>query len=159
MPSIKDFHDDMATVNSQSVREEAERIQAEFERLSLSKKYDAQTKMLFQSMLMLIRLLISIFLEKTTKKNNKNSSIPSSKSEKDESSLGKEGSKGKGKQESNKTAYNTRAVETVEVLSVRECDVCGSNLSKTPCQHYERRTKIDILFEKVVEHLDAEVKY
>jgi len=27
-----------------------------------------------------------------------------------------------------------------------------------PCTHHERRTKIDIVFEKVVEHVDAEVK-
>jgi transposase len=31
-------------------------------------------------------------------------------------------------------------------------------LSKTACDHTERRTKIDIVFEKVVEHVDVEVK-
>ena len=38
------------------------------------------------------------------------------------------------------------------------CDVCGQDLKDTPCQHVERRTKIDILFEKVIEHVDAEIK-
>ncbi len=54
----------MGTVNRQSVREEAERIKAEFDRISSSKKIDAESKILFQSMLMLINLLIAIFLEK-----------------------------------------------------------------------------------------------
>ncbi|WP_294077941.1 hypothetical protein, partial [Thiolapillus sp.] len=29
---------------------------------------------------------------------------------------------------------------------------------KTPCQGVERRTRIDIIFEKVVTHVDAEIK-
>lgn len=153
------YNDIMATVDKQSVRDEAERIKKEFDQLSLDKKYDAQTTMLFKSMLMLINLLIAIFLEKTTKKNNKNSSIPSSKNGKDDSSLTKEGSKGKGKQETHTAAYNTRTIETVEVIKVSHCNICGNDLSQTSCEHIERRTKIDIVFEKTVEHVDVEVKH
>ncbi len=36
--------------------------------------------------------------------------------------------------------------------------MCGAPLEDTPCQCHERRTKIDIVFEKVVAHVDAEVK-
>ncbi len=110
-------------------------------------------------MLMLINLLIAIFLEKTTQKNNKNSSKPSSQTDKDESSHTNEGTHGKGKPESNTTAANTRTVETVTLAKVDQCDVCGQNLTDVACEHYERRTKIDIVFEKVVEHVDAEIKY
>lgn len=149
---------DMASVNGQSVREEAERIKAEFDRITLNKKIDNESKILFQSMLMLINLLIAIFLEKTTKKNNKNSSKPSSQTEKDESALANPGTNGKGKQESNAVANNTRTVESITIAKVTQCDVCGQDLKKTPCEHTERRTKIDIIFEKVVEHVDAEIK-
>ena len=149
----------MGSVNGQSVREEAERIKAEFDRIAANKKIDSESKMLFQSMLMLINLLIAIFLEKTTKKNNKNSSKPSSQTEKDESAITNSGTNGKGKQENNTTANNTRTVETVTVAKVTRCDVCGEDLTKTACQHTERRTKIDIIFEKTVEHIDAEVKH
>lgn len=149
----------MATFDKQSVRDEAARIKSEFDQLSLDKKYDAQTTMLFKSMLMLINLLIAIFLEKTTKKNNKNSSIPSSKNGKDDSSLTKEGSKGKGKQETHTAAYNTRTIDTVEVIKVKHCDICGNDLTQAACEHIERRTKIDIIFEKTVEHVDVEVKH
>lgn len=149
----------MGSVNRQSVREEAERIKIEFDRIAANKKIDPESKILFQSMLMLINLLIAIFLEKTLKKDNKNSSKPSSQTEKDESSLAKEGSKGKGKLESDALASNTRTVETVTIAEVSQCDVCGEDLSKLPCLEMERRTKIDIIFEKVVEHVDAEIKH
>lgn len=149
----------MGSVNSQSVREEAERIKAEFDRLAADKKINPETNMLIQSMLMLINLLIAIFLEKTTKKDNKNSSKPSSQTEKDESSLTKEGTNGKGKKEYDAVASNTRTVETITIAKVTQCNVCGQDLTKSPCFHIERRTKIDIIFEQVVEHVDAEIKH
>jgi len=150
---------DMASVNRQSVREEADRIKAEFDRLAASKKINKETMVLVQSMLMLINLFVAIFLEKTTAKNSKNSSKPSSQTEKDESSLTEKGSKGKGKSESDAVASNTRTIETITVARVTQCDVCGQDLTEAPCEHIERRTKIDIVFEKVVEHVDAEIKY
>ena len=149
----------MATVNRESVREEAERIKSEFARISKSKKIDSEYQLLFHSMLMLINLLIAIFLEKTTTKNTKNSSRPSSQTEKDESAITHVGAKGKGKAESNTTANNTRTIESVTLAKVIQCDICGQDLSKTACSHHERRTKIDIVFEKVVLHVDAEVKH
>jgi transposase len=148
----------MGSMNQQSVREEAERIKAEFDRMAENKKIDSESRILFQSMLMLINLLIAIFLEKTTKKNNKNSSKPSSQTEKDESALSNPGTHGKGKQESNATANNTRTVESITIASVTQCDICGQDLTNADCQNHERRTKIDIVFEKTVEHVDAEVK-
>lgn len=148
----------MATVNQKSVREEAERIRAEFDHLVANKKINNESKMLFQSMVMLINLLIAIFLEKTTKKTNKNSSKPSSQTDKDESSTTNKGTNGKGKLEQSATANNTRTVENVTVVKVNLCSICNSDLSESKCEHIERRTKIDIIFEKVVDHVDAEVK-
>lgn len=149
----------MPSVNRQSVREEADRIKSEFDRLAASKKINKETMMLVQSMLILINLFVAIFLEKTTAKTSKNSSKPSSQTEKDESSLTEKGTNGKGKAESDAVASNTRTIETVTVAPVTRCDVCGQDLSDAPCEHIERRTKIDILFEKIVEHVDAEIKY
>lgn len=148
----------MSSINRESVREEAERIKLDFDRLSSGSKMNAETKMLFKSMLVLLNLLISIFLEKTTKKTSKNSSKPPSQTEKDESSLSHTGTNGKGKNESNAVANNTRTIETVTTIAVTTCDICGADLRAAPCQHIERRTKIDIIFEKTVEHVDVEVK-
>lgn len=148
----------MGTVNKQSVREEAERLKIEFDRLIENKKIHSDSRMLFQSMLLLINLLISIFLEKTTKKNSKNSSKPPSQTEKDESAVTNTGSKSKGKKESKATARNMRVNETVTIVPVDFCNTCGKDLRDAPCKHHERRTKVDIVFEKVIEHIDAEVK-
>jgi hypothetical protein len=140
------------------VREEVERIKKQFDQLSAEKKITTECKVLMQSMIMLITLILSIFLEKTTAKNNKNSSKPSSQTEKDESALTNKGTNGKGLAEVDLLVSNTRTVETVSIAPVDQCTVCGKDLSKVPCERSERRTKIDILFEKVVEHVDAQVK-
>lgn len=148
----------MGTVNKQFVREEVDRTKSEFDQLSATKKLDIEYKMLFQSMLMLINLIISVLLERTTSKNSKNSSKPSSQTQKDETALTKPGTHTKGKDETDDKVNNTRTVETVTISKVSECQVCDEDLSKIKCSHYERRTKIDIVFEKVVEHIDTEIK-
>ena len=48
--------------------------------------------------------------------------------------------------------------EPNRALKLSEARICGEDLTDTPCLHHERRTKIDIVFEKVVEHVDAELK-
>lgn len=148
----------VASINKQSVREEVERIKKEFDQLSANKKISEESRMLFHSMLMLINLLIAIFLERLTKKDTKNSSKPSSQTEKDDSSTTQQGTNGKGKLESTATAYNTRTIEGTTIIKVTQCSECGEDLTKADCQCYERRTKIDIVFEKTVEHVDVEVK-
>jgi len=148
----------MSTVNKASLRDEFDRIKTEFQQLMNKKKAPAEYIVLFQGMLTLMELLVSIFLEKQTKKNSKNSSKPSSQTDKDETSLTNAGSKSKGKNESKATASNMRVKENVTVSKVQFCNICGKDLSDVPCQHHERRTKIDIIFEKVVEHTDAEIK-
>ena len=81
-------------------------------------------------MLMLINLLIAIFLEKSTKKNNKNSSKPSSQTEKDESSVSNAGINGKGKVELAMNASNTRTVETTTIAKVSQCDMMLSDFAR-----------------------------
>lgn len=148
----------MPSLNQQSVREEANRIKTEFDRLCATKKINNDTKFLFQSMLMLINLLVAIFLEKTTRKTTKNSSKPSSQTDKDESSLPHQGAHSKGKLESSEKVGNTRTLEIITLAEVSQCEVCGRDLTRTRCEHVERRTKIDIIFEKVVTHVDAQFK-
>jgi transposase len=148
----------MASLDKTSVRVEVSRLKADFEQLCADGKITAESKTLMMSMFLIVELILSIFLEKTTQKDNKNSSIPSSQTGKDESSLGHQGSNGKGKKETDTLAKNTRVHEQVTVSTVSICDVCAEDLTETPCTHHERRTKIDIVFEKVVEHVDAEIK-
>ncbi|WP_459919165.1 hypothetical protein, partial [Desulfocicer niacini] len=109
------------------------------------------------SMLLVVELILTVFLEKKTRKNSKNSSLPSSQTPKDETAKSNPKSKGKGKKVSGEV-NNTRTKETVTITKAETCDVCGVSLDQTPCSDHERRTKIDIVFEKVVEHIDAEIK-
>jgi len=148
----------IVSMNKTSVREEVDRLKTEFKQLRKKGKVSKEILVLFQGMFIVIELILSIFLEKKTKKNSENSSKPPSQTDKDESALSHQGSHGKGKDEANATANNTRIKEKVTLSKVIECEICGEDLTNTPSHQCERRTKIDIVFEKVVEHVDAEIK-
>ena len=148
----------MASLDKTSVKGEISRVKADFEKLCAEGKISVEVKVIMSSLFMIVELLLSIFLERQTRKDNKNSSIPSSQTDKDDSSLPHPGAKGKGKNENSTVANNTRTRSSVSIAAVDFCDVCGEELSDVPCSDHERRTKIDIVFEKVVEHVDAEIK-
>jgi len=113
--------DYMASIDKTSVREEFDRLKTEFNQLNTDKKINKDVKILMKSMFLLFELILSIFLEKKTKKSSKNSSMPPSQTEKDETSANQLGSKGKGKNENNDTADNTRTVETITTARVFTC--------------------------------------
>ena len=58
----------MGTVNTESVREQLDNIENTYAKLSKAKKIDNDCRLLMQSMLLLIRLLVAVFMEKQTKK-------------------------------------------------------------------------------------------
>lgn len=148
----------MPSINRQSLRDEFERLKAEFERLSADGKVSSESRTLIQALLMLFEVLIAVFMEKTTSKSDRNSSKPPSQTEKDDSATTRPGAKGKGKAQNGARAAHTRTVETTEVVTVEACSSCGNDLSGQPCERRERRTRIDILFEKVITHVEVEVK-
>ena len=148
----------MASVNKQSLREEFDTLKARFEALAADGKMAAESRALFQAMLMLFEVLMAVFMEKRTAKDNSNSNLPSSQSAKEDDTATRPGSNTKGKAQNDARAGNTRTIETVQVAPVTVCESCGEDLSDTPCHGHERRTRIDIIFEKVVSHVDAEIK-
>ncbi|MCP4653097.1 MAG: IS66 family transposase [Candidatus Omnitrophica bacterium] len=101
---------------------------------------------------------MAVFMEKTTRKNSKNSSKPSSQTGKDESAKTRVGGKSKGLSQNNQQSNNTRTKVTIKKIKVVDCETCGEDLSKTKCDKHERRTIIDIIFEKKVTHFDSEIK-
>ena len=148
----------MATVNQPSLREEFDRLKAQFQQLSAAGKMPAETRALFNALLMLFEVLMAIFMEKTTAKGNRNSSLPPSQTDKDDSAATRPGAKSKGTQQNDARSRHTRTVTTTEVVTVDACAGCGADLGDTPSRPKQRRTRIDILFEKVVHHVDAQVK-
>ena len=139
----------MATVNKTSIREEIDRLKQEFEQLCSTGKVSSEIRIVMNSLLVVVELILSVFLEKKTRKNSKNSSLPSSQTEKDETGKSAPKGNGRGKKVSGEVS-NTRIKETVTIAKAHTCDVCGVALDNTPCHEHERRTKIDIVFEKVV---------
>ena len=107
---------------------------------------------------MLFEVLMAVFMEKRTTKTSANSGLPPSQTAKDDDTAPRPGAHTRGKGFNGIPAGNTRTVETVERSPVATCATCGEDLSDTPCQGVERRTRIDIVFEKVVTHVDAEIK-
>ena len=148
----------MATLDKSSVREEVDHLKAQFEQLRGEGKLSSEATVLFRSLWLIVDLILSIFLERQTRKTSANSSLPPSQTDKDHSSLSSGGSHGKGKHLRDHDARNRSVRETLTLSRVESCHVCGEPLGDVPCTHIERRTKIDIVFEKVVEHVDAEVK-
>ena len=147
----------MASLDKTSVRSQVEKVRKDFEQLRSDGKVTPEVQDIMSSMLMIIELILAIFLERTTKKNSVNSSIPPSQTDKDNSSLTDPGSKGKGKKTDGETVRNRRTIETLTIVPVDYCDQCGADLGQVACTH-ERRTRIDIVFEKVVEHVEVEIK-
>jgi transposase len=148
----------MPQVNKDSLREEFERCKTEVKKLASARKLSPETEALFNSMLMLMNLLVSIFLEKTTKKTNINSSKPSSQTEQDESTPSQEGSHKKGRKENEELFSNARTKATMEISKVSFCEDCGADISGVAAHEYEERQLTDIIFEKVVHTVRAEIK-
>lgn len=148
----------MATLDKQSVREEFDKIKASFDAQVKAGKVTSEVATLVNTLIMLFSIVLSIFLEKKTKKTSANSGIPPSQTGKDETTPGKNKTNGKGHQETSTMAENTRTVEVITTIPVEGCDKCGEDLSNTAVMDTERRTRIDIIFEKTVEHIEVEVK-
>ncbi len=148
----------MASVNKESLREEFGALQGRFAQLSADGKITAESSALVEALLMLLQVLMAVFMEKNTPKNSSNSSKPASQTPKDDTAISRPGTHGKGKELTETRSANTRTVENFEVSPVSFCEECGEDLHKVPCEGYERRTQIDIVFEKVVTHVDAEIK-
>lgn len=87
----------MANISKISVRAELDRLKKEFQIQTEQGSLSNENRLLMQGVFTLLELIISIFLEKKTAKTDKNSSKPSSQTDKDESALEHSGSKGKGK--------------------------------------------------------------
>ena len=148
----------MPTVNTASLREEFEACQAKFHRLCQQDKVSPECEVLFDGLLMLMRLMMTVLMEKTTRKGSKNSSLPSSRTSPDETATGKSGTRGKGPDAKIHDNAHTRKVTHTTVSAVTECSGCGRDIARVECSGHETRTRMDIVFEIRTEHVEAEIK-
>lgn len=148
----------MAFIDKDSVRQQVDSIQQEFQMLCASGKVSQETKAVMQSLLMIVQLFMTIFMEKNTKKTSRNSSVPSSQISKDETSTSASTGLNKKRQAIDGSFSNKRQHVSFETITTDFCSNCAEDLSKqAPCDA-ERRTKIDIIFETVIQHVDVEIK-
>ena len=117
-----------------------------------------ESQTLCQALLLLFEVLMAVFMEKHTPNHHHNASLPSSQTPKDDETVFQPSTPSKGPDQNLERAHHTRTVETVAVAPVTACGNWGANLCETPCQEHERRTRIDLLFAKVVSHVAAEIK-
>jgi len=84
-------------MNKDTLRTQFDAIKNNVQLLKAEGKLSSEALVLMQSMISLFEIMIAVFLEKAVKKNTKNSSIPSSQVEKDNSAI-KHGSNTKGRE-------------------------------------------------------------
>ena len=130
----------MATVNKSSLRAEFDALKARFESLCAAGKMSADSRALFDALLMLFELLMAVFMEKHTPKSSANSSLPASQSPNDDTARTRPGAKGKGPSSNGERCANTRTRESVRVLTVDASQRCGEDLTDAACTGHERRT-------------------
>lgn len=147
----------MSFVDKTSLRDEFNSLKQQFEDLKGRGEVGKDSLFLMQSLFTLFEILISIFMEKKTKKTSKNSSIPPSQSDKDNTSTNKQ-SHSKGKPPKSGQLPSVKTTVEIERSEVNFCTHCGEDLSDIPSKGHERRTLIDIFFEKKIIHIDAEIK-
>ena len=77
----------MATMDKQSVREKFDQLKSDFNMCKKTKKISPERLVIFNGLIMLVEVILSIFLEKKTTKTKNNSGKPPSQTDKDETSL------------------------------------------------------------------------
>ena len=130
----------MATLNRHSLREELDALEAQFEALCAEGKVNADSRALFQALLTLFKLLMAVFMEKTTPKGNANSSLPSSKTPDEDTATARPATRGKGPAHRPHPHHRARRAHRRRAPAPLESHTT------------ERRTRIDIVFEKTLPH-------
>lgn len=149
-----------SSIDKTSVREKLDDIKTEFNQMTQEGKVSNDVALLFRSLFALVDIILAVFMEKKTKKNSRNASIPPSQTEPDESSsIANQNSKPSKKRKLTKGSFsNQKERVSQRTIKVNACSNCSEYLGDQPVDTMERRTKIDIVFQKVTTHIDAEIK-
>ena len=149
----------MPTVNTASLRTQLDECRARFADIKRKGEAGAETLALIDALFMLLDILVAVFLEKATPKTSRNSGLPPSQTDRDETvrRAGK-GSRGKGPKARETEPGNLRTVTVTESSPVAECRRCGHGLGGVACAGHEVRVEVDIVFETVERRVEAEIK-
>ena len=140
----------MASMGKSSVRAELDKIKQDFKALSKTEKLSSEAVLLFTSLFALFEIVLAIFMEKKTKKTKNNSGIPSSQTDEDDTAYDPSNQdRKKNKRKPNKGNISNKQEKVYQrTISVTDCQCCGEDLSDQAVEDTERRTLIDIIYEK-----------
>ncbi|MXW86428.1 MAG: transposase [Boseongicola sp. SB0673_bin_14] len=148
----------MATVNGTSLREELDDAEARIAELRKDGKVTEEVDAVIRVLFTLLSVMITVLLERATRKTSRNSGLPPSQTESDETARRGGRDSGKGAKPNLQTGDNLRKTVVEETVAVEACDACGADLSGVGPVGSERRVLHDIVFEVVERRVDAEVK-
>ncbi len=147
----------MTSVAGTSLRQEVDAFQKRFQDLRTQGTVPPECEALVRGLLMLLQLLLAVLLEKATRTTSRNSGLPPSQTDKDESAR-RTGSHGKGPKPNPQTGGHRRTTTVKETITVDACDACGADLDDVDPVDRERRVLYDLGFEVVERRVDAEIK-
>ena len=144
----------MASVDGTSLREELDDAKARIAALRKDGKVPGEVDAVIGVLFSLPGELIAVLPERTTRRAGRNSGLPPSRTEKDETArhTGK-GDSGKGAKPNLQTGDNLRKTTVEETAAVEACDACGVD----PVER-ERRILHDIVFEVTCRRVGAEIR-
>ncbi len=150
----------MARINPASLRAQLDDCRARFDAIKQKGEASADTLALINALFMLVDIVVAVFLEKTTPKTSRNSSLPSSRDGTDSEThtAGRSGSRSRGPKARHARSDTLRTVTTTHTSPVTECRQCGHDLTGTACTGHEQRIEVDIVFETVERRVTAEIK-
>ena len=148
----------MATAISASLRDEFDGYTADIDALRIEVQIPKEADVVISGMCRLLGIVIAIFLEKTTKKTSKNSSIPPSQSGKDETRKSSKMNRDTSAAQNLMTDENFQTTTIEEVATVEVCDSCGTDLSVIELSTREQRALRDIKFTVEEVKVDAEIR-
>ena len=148
----------MLSVNSASLRDEFGGYKADIVSLRKEGKISNEADVVIGGLCRLLGIVIAIFLEMTTKKTSKNSSIPPSQSDKDETRKSPEKNRDTSAAQNSITGGNFQTTTVAEISIVEVCDSCCADRSDIEPSADEQRVLRDIKFTVEEVKVDAEIK-
>ena len=148
----------MAGINSASLRDEFDGDKADIDALRKEGHISKEADVVISGLCRLLGIVITIFLETPTKKTGKNSSIPPSQSDKDETRKSPDQNRDTRTAQNSMTGENFQTTTIEEVSTVEVCDSCGTDLSDIEPSAREQRVLRDNKFTVEEVKVDAEIK-
>ena len=143
-------------MNKQSLREEINKLQADSKEILANPSLPKETQLFIHSMLTLMTIVVTLLLEKKTRKNSSNSGLPPSQN------FGNNGNRNKRaelKKQGRPSRFdNVKDTQSSETLTPTECADCGASLKSAKVVDSEERKEIDIIYEVHEHTVTSEVK-